>query len=175
MLAVAVRGQAQIDEAVRPLILARVESAHRLATWILQDPSAAEDAVQQAALQAWERRGSLRDPAVVDAWFNRILVNVCKDELRRRARRPAVGAIDVAVGGHQDRSANMDELSRAIARLTPDEQIVLALRFGRDLTVPQIAAETGIPEGTVKSRIHHALAHLRSALQAERRAAEGYL
>jgi DNA-directed RNA polymerase specialized sigma24 family protein len=56
--------------------------------------------------------------------------------------------------------------------LTADQQVVLGLRFGRDLTVPQIAAETGVPEGTVKSRLHHSLEHLRAALAAEHRAEE---
>jgi RNA polymerase sigma-70 factor (ECF subfamily) len=71
-----------------------------------------------------------------------------------------------------DRVAQSDELGRAISRLTPDQQVVLGLRFGRDLTVPQIAAETGLPEGTVKSRLHHSLENLRASLAAEQRAAE---
>ena len=65
-----------------------------------------------------------------------------------------------------------DEIDRSVARLTPDEQVVLGLRFGRDLTIPQIAAQMGLPEGTVKSRLHHALEHVRVALAAERRAEE---
>ena len=52
------------------------------------------------------------------------------------------------------------------------EQIVLGLRFGRDMTIPQIASQTGLPEGTVKSRLHYALEHVRAALDAEHRAEE---
>ena len=76
------------------------------------------------------------------------------------------------IGDSPERLAVRDEIGRAIARLTADEQLVIGLRFGRDLTVPQIAAQTGLPEGTVKSRLHHSLEHLRSALAAERRAEE---
>jgi RNA polymerase sigma-70 factor, ECF subfamily len=68
-----------------------------------------------------------------------------------------------------------DEVARALARLSIDEQVVIALRYGRDLTVPQIAAQTGLAEGTIKSRLHHSLEHLRSALAAERRAEESGL
>jgi DNA-directed RNA polymerase specialized sigma24 family protein len=50
--------------------------------------------------------------------------------------------------------------------------VVVAMRFGRDLTVPQIALQTGIREGTVKSRLHNAQEHLRAAFEAERRAEE---
>jgi RNA polymerase sigma-70 factor (ECF subfamily) len=107
-----------------------------------------------------------------DAWFNKILVNVCRGELRRRARRPALTQIEPAVDGGQSRVPVRDELSRAILKLRPDEQIVVALRFGRDLAVSQIAAETGLAEGTVKSRLHYAMEHLRAALEAERRAEE---
>jgi DNA-directed RNA polymerase specialized sigma24 family protein len=44
------------------------------ANWILHDPAAAEDAVQEAALMAWDRRHSLRDLGTFNAWFNKILV-----------------------------------------------------------------------------------------------------
>ncbi len=92
MLDMAIEAGAQSDDAIRSLLLARLPDAHKLANWILHDPVAAEDAVQEAALLAWDRRRSLRDPASADAWFNRILVNVCRAELRRRSRRPAVTA-----------------------------------------------------------------------------------
>ena len=169
------------DDIVRRLLLARLDDAHRLATFILRDPVAAEDAVQDAALLAWNRRRSLRDAGTVDGWFTRILVNVCRDELRRRTRRPRLVALDLddgvgpAIGpGSQPtvRAGGDADVAGAIARLTADEQALLALRFGRELTVPAIAVVLGVPEGTVKSRLHSTLGHLRAALDAERRARE---
>jgi len=164
------------DDEIADLLLGRAAEAHRLAAWILRDPVGAEDAVQDAALIAWNRRGSLRDGAAAEGWFNRIVVNVCRDELRRRARKRELPGteplIEPAAAPVADHVAERDELDRAVAKLTPDQQIVLGLRFGRDLTIPQIAAETGLPEGTVKSRLHHSLESLRAALAAEHRAAE---
>ena len=166
------------DEAVRRLLLARIDDANRQATFILHDPQAAEDAVQEAALRAWDRRRSLRDDLTADGWFTRILVNVCRDELRRRARRPRLISLDPARGSSPEArsepgpSASDVDLAPAIRRLTPDEQALLALRFGRELTVPEVAAQLGIPEGTVKSRLHSTLQHLRAALDAERRSDE---
>lgn len=159
------------EDAIRELLLGRLAGAYRLATCILRDPVAAEDAVQDAALRAWRMRGGLRDPERVEAWFARIVVNVCRAELDRQGRRPRIRELDPVVsadGGTEQR----DEVGRALARLTPDEQIVVALRFGRDLTIPEIAVQTGIREGTVKSRLHGAQVHLRAALEAERRAEE---
>jgi RNA polymerase sigma-70 factor (ECF subfamily) len=160
------------DDEIADLLLGRAAEAHRLAAWILRDPVGAEDAVQDAALIAWNRRGSLRDAASADGWFSRIVVNVCRDELRRRARKRDLPTTETVLDPGSDRVAERDELGRAISRLTPDQQVVLGLRFGRDLTVPQIAAETGLPEGTVKSRLHHSLENLRASLAAEQRAAE---
>ena len=170
MLDEALTFQSPNDDKVSDLLLSRAAEAHRLAAWILRDPVGAEDVVQEAALIAWRRRSTLRDAASAEAWFNRIVINACRDELRRRARRhdlPGVGAVDDAAA---ERVAERDEIERAVARLTPDEQIVLGLRFGRDLAVPQIASQTGLAEGTVKSRLHHALEHMRGALAAEDRA-----
>jgi RNA polymerase sigma factor (sigma-70 family) len=170
MLDMAIEAGTTSDQAVRTLLLAHLPDAHKLANWILHDPIAAEDAVQEAALLAWGRRRSLRDPAAAEAWFNRILVNVCNGELRRRSRRPAVTEIELTSDGTHGALADTDELTRAIRRLVPDEQLLLALRFGRDMTVPAMAAATRIPEGTVKSRLHSAMEHLRAELEAERRA-----
>ena len=167
------------EAAIRELLLSRLSSAYRVATCILRDPVAAEDAVQEAAVRAWEHRGELRDPGRVDAWFARIVVNVCRAELARSGRRPAASteATEAGLdrtfepGRRMDVELDLrDETSRAIARLTADEQIVVGLRFGRDLTVPQIAAATGLREGTVKSRLHSAQEHLRASFAAERRA-----
>jgi len=55
-------------------------------------------------------------------------------------------------------------IGTAIASLSPDHRIVVALRFYRDLTVPAIAARLGVPVGTVQSRLHHALKRLRDAI-----------
>jgi RNA polymerase sigma-70 factor (ECF subfamily) len=164
---------AMSDDDIAELLVSQAPEAHRLATWILRDPVAAEDAVQEAAVSAWDARKKLRHADNPTAWFTRTLVNVCRDELRRRGRRRTLPELPgSASGGTADRLAVRDEIGRAIAHLSADEQLVIGLRYGRDLTVPQIAAQTGLAEGTVKSRLHHSLEHLRSALAAERRAEE---
>ena len=172
MLEEAIGVKAAGDDDVANLLMARASEAHRLAAWILRDPVGAEDAVQEAALIAWRHRSDLRRAESAGGWFNRIVINVCRDELRRRARKRDLPSILPVVESSSDRLAERDELGRAIARLKPDEQVVLGLRFGRDMTVPQIAAETAVSEGTVKSRLHHSLEHLRAALAAEHRSEE---
>jgi len=154
-----------------------LDRQYRLATAILGDPIEAEDAVHDAALVAWRGFGKLRDVDRFDAWFGRILVNGCRDRLRARRRRPIIGALpmlgNLDAGRGQGGSArdpvtavaDRDELDRAIATLDPDHVVVIALRFASDLSIAEIATRVGIPEGTVKSRLHHALRRLRTALE----------
>lgn len=105
---------------VASLILARVGDAYRLARAILLDDGEAEDAVQEATLAAWRKKGSLRDPARFDVWFERILVNQCRDQLRRRKRSVRLAAPPV---GFQPAAEPIDtgtdaDLDAAIAALT---------------------------------------------------------
>jgi RNA polymerase sigma-70 factor (ECF subfamily) len=69
----------------------RLASSYRLAAIARGDRVDAEDATHEAILSAWARAGTLRDPAAFDAWFDRILVNVCRDRLRHRRRAPRWG------------------------------------------------------------------------------------
>jgi RNA polymerase sigma-70 factor (ECF subfamily) len=63
-------------------------------------------------------------------------------------------------------SLDREAIGGALATLSADHQIVVALRFYRDLTVEQIATRLGVPPGTVQSRLHYALKRLRAALDA---------
>ena len=58
-----------------------------------------------------------------------------------------------------------DEVAGAVARLGPDHRIVIALRYWRDMTLEQVAETLGLPLGTVKSRLHYALAALRTEMK----------
>ena len=158
--------------AFRGLVDRQLEAAYRLAAVILGDRVEAEDAVHDAAIAAWRAFDDLREPTRFEAWFRRILVNGCRDRLRARARHRVVDlgrelgeSEHPTVSDASEAAATRDGLERALAMLDPDHQVVVALRFGADLTVPTIAATLGLPEGTVKSRLHHALGRLRSAMQ----------
>ena len=139
----------------------------------LRDRDEAEDATQEAIARAWSGWGTLRDRNRFDAWFDRILVNVCRNRMRhvRTVRVVALDdAFDVpAADSHGSTMARL-ALEPAFARLSPDQRIIVVLRFWRDLSVEEIAERLGIPAGTVKSRLHYALRSLRAAIESSEEA-----
>jgi RNA polymerase sigma-70 factor (ECF subfamily) len=142
-----------------------------LATVILGDPHEAEDATHDAAVRAWERWDSLRDPDRFDAWFGRILVNECRDRLRRRLRQPlSVPLLEGLPGGRFaasiDAAAEHQALAQALRELNPDQRIAIVLHFYLGLSAKEIGERTGVRTGTVKSRLHYALIALRAAREA---------
>jgi RNA polymerase sigma-70 factor (ECF subfamily) len=144
-----------------------LDRAYRLARAILRDTVEAQDATHDAFVQAWRKWETLRDPDRFEPWFDRILINTCRNRLRaRRWHATDISAEVVLVSGDHARDAeNRQVIGAAIASLSPDHQIVVALRFYRDLTVSDIAARLGVPAGTVQSRLHYALKRLQAALE----------
>jgi RNA polymerase sigma-70 factor (ECF subfamily) len=144
-----------------------LDASYRLARVILGDRVEAEDAVHDAVLVAWTKWSSLRDPARFEAWFYRIVVNTCRDRLRKVARRreQPIEAVTAQVATDEvDSVHGRDQMSRAFGALEPDHRIVLALRYYRDLPVDEIARLTGVRPGTVKSRLHRAQQRMRKLL-----------
>jgi RNA polymerase sigma-70 factor, ECF subfamily len=153
---------------VAGLVMARLGDSYRLARAILLDDGEAEDAVQEASLAAWRRRDSLRDEARFDAWFERILVNQCRDQLRRRGRAVKLAAPPIGFEPESSppETGADDDLDEALECLDADHRIVVVMRYWQDRTVDDIAHRIGIPAGTVKSRLHHALRTMRATLEA---------
>jgi DNA-directed RNA polymerase specialized sigma24 family protein len=103
---------------------ARLLQSYRLATLILRDRDEAEDATQEAIVRAWSSWWALRDRSRFDAWFDRILVNVCRNRLRH-ARTIRVVTLDdsfqnPAADSHAATIARLT-LEPAFARLSPDQ------------------------------------------------------
>ena len=151
-----------------------LDQAFRLARAILLDEREAEDAVQDACLVAWQRGESVRDPDRFAAWFGRVLINGCRDRLRRRQRQQVRAVAlqadwqSIAIGSQSGWASATDDrdLDAAFDRLDADHRIVVLLRFWQDLTLEQIADRLDLPLGTVKSRLHYALRRLRTELEA---------
>jgi RNA polymerase sigma-70 factor (ECF subfamily) len=162
ILIAARRGDQDAFEAViGPLI----EPAHRLATGMLGDPQAAEDAVQEAMVKAWRKLHRHRPGAKLHPWFFAIVANQCRDSLRSRWRNviPLVGGAS-APGMEADASRHVDVV-RALTGLRHRDREAVVLHFYLDLTIGEVAAVLGSSPSATKSRIYRALKTLRPALE----------
>jgi RNA polymerase sigma-70 factor (ECF subfamily) len=175
MIASDVRESATVESA--DVLFARMSDTaltrcYSLAGYLLGDASDAQDATQDALARAWRARGMLRAGEAFDGWLDRILVNTCMDRMRRRKLIRFV-EIDAGEGLHdadpfRDFLAR-DEIGRALTVLTPEQRVVVVLRFWRDLPVDEIARRLDCPPGTVKSRLNHAMTALRKRMERDDR------
>ncbi|HEX5761238.1 MAG TPA: sigma-70 family RNA polymerase sigma factor [Thermoanaerobaculia bacterium] len=137
----------------------------RIAYRYASNPSEAEDIAQDALLRAWRRRSTLRDSARRKQWLATIVRN---EAFRQHAQvRPdPTAVIEIYEGVEDERvvaAVEQADLHAALKRLSERDRRLLDLRYREDLTQSAIADKLGIPEGTVKVRLHRARKRLRRA------------
>lgn len=146
----------------------------------------AEDIAQEVFVQVFKAIDTFRGESKLSTWIYRIAVNLCKNRSKYLSRRhlsdqddidamaervPLSAAKGVSVGD-VSRPDDLVEgmqleavVKRAIAELEEEFREVLILRDVEDLSYEEIASITGLPDGTVKSRIHRARAQLRALVE----------
>jgi RNA polymerase sigma-70 factor (ECF subfamily) len=168
-----IRAQHGDEEAFTSLAVAVGDRLHAVAHRILRDIDLAEDATQQALLNVWQDLPQLRDPARFDAWSYRLLVRACYAEARRTRRSGSnlrLLPADEPMGADGTSTViDRDQLERGFRRLSIDHRAVVVLRHYLDLPLSEVAEALGVPEGTVRSRLHYAMRGLRAALDADAR------
>lgn len=147
-----------------------VRACHR----VLADLHEAEDAAQEAFVTAYRALGTWRQDGPFGAWLRRIAVRIA---LRRAQTRRSVAWLDPMNPGTSDVAGGPDPavvslraeraagIREALARLDEPYREVVALRFFGDLSLTEIADQTGRPLGTVKTHLHRGLVRLRAALE----------
>jgi len=147
----------------------------RTAYSIVKDRDMAEDAVQNALIQAWQHLPSLRETGALRSWLLRIVVNQCISFKRRLARstiflhqsfseQETLLASQIA----DDAKGCMEhswDLAQAVEKLPAKQQNVIALHYYEGMTLPAISQRLQISENTLKKRIQAALSNLRRALR----------
>lgn len=163
---------------------------------LLGNRAEAEEAVQEALARACENIGDLRDPAAAPAWFLRIVTSMCLRTLRRRRLRralfgwldrssddtaapqegdaggvaPLVHATDALPEPH-GALADRERLAALIASLDDlpaKQRAALVLRYGHDLSVPEVAQMLGVEHATAKTHLVRGLARLRDLMEEHR-------
>ena len=144
----------------------------------LRDRDAAETLTQETFLRAWTARDSFREDCAVGTWLIRIALNLARDHTRtgrfRFWKTVAAHAVDVADVASFVPNAEASSESRLIAQqqiaaiwetvagLSQRQRTIFLLRFLEEMDIPEIAATTGLPLGTVKSHLYRALHVIRA-------------
>ena len=162
------------EDAVAAAYAAHGAEIYRFVLRGLGDPGAAQDVVQETFLRAW-RSADRYDPALssLRVWLFAIARNAMLDAVRASGARPWQGAL--ADDDQLERAARpvedgTDRLLRgwvveeALRRLSPEHREVLVQTHLRDRPYAEVAAELGLPVGTVRSRVFYGLRALRVAL-----------
>ena len=158
-------------EAFRHLVESYQDVLYGTAYLMTGNSALSEEHVQEAFLSAWRGIRGFRTGLPFKPWLVRVLVNTVTAQRRRRS--VPIDPLDVAgAQSGADDPAKLAESSesrhrvrQAISALSEEHNIVVTLRFFAGLTVPQVAQALGMREGTIKSRLHRALQHLRRELE----------
>jgi RNA polymerase sigma-70 factor (ECF subfamily) len=139
----------------------------RVAFVVCGDRELAADAVQSAWLVAWRKLGSLRDPARVRAWLLAVTANETRQLIRRRHGALVQIAVEIPGDPRGDPSTGLErlDLRRALAHLSPDDRLLLAMRYAVDLDSDELGAALGTTPPAARMRLSRAVDRLRKELR----------
>jgi RNA polymerase sigma-70 factor (ECF subfamily) len=147
----------------------------------LRDRDAAETLTQETFLRAWSARSSFREDCSIGTWLIRIALNLARDYTRTGRfkfwKNLAASAVDVtevaasvpnhegSVEAHLIAQEQVKLIWETVDGLSERQRSIFLLRFLEEMDIPEIAAVTGLPLGTVKSHLYRALNAIRSRHQ----------
>ncbi len=150
-------------EAFAQRVTAVQERMYRVARGYLQSEHDCLDAVSEAILKAWQKRGTLRDERLFETWLIRILIRECVNIQRRQRRVVLAEELEKCA----DPPSRIRELREAIDALPQQLRAVVVLHYMEGYSVEETAAILHTFKGTVTSRLHYARLKLRELLKEE--------
>lgn len=136
------------------------------------DEELAADATHDVFLRAYEARNRYQEGKSVSTWLFTIAYNICRNHYRSNAyEMQLLATLDAEPISEEqievqlDAAALDDALAQALSELPPPLHQLFSLHYQEELTIPQVAEIVGIPEGTVKSRLHKTMNIIRKKLK----------
>ena len=152
-------------------IIPHIPGLRRYARLLTRDPHRADDLVQDTLLRACAKWTLWRPNSDLRAWLFTIMHNVFINQVR--SAPPESVQLDTIVdGGHMEDAAVGIDLERALARLPDDQREVLLMVTVEDFSYAEVASATGVPVGTVMSRLSRGRRRLREAMEGTRESAD---
>lgn len=156
-------------EALRALSDAHAESIRRYVVHLTGNASGADDIVQETLLRAWRTPKILSQaPESTRSWLFTVARNLVIDEYRSARKRHEFTTDELPERAERDRTDALFEsllVEEALGALAYEHRSVIVHSYYGGRSIAETAAVLGIPEGTVKSRLHYGLRALRLALQ----------
>ncbi len=174
------------EQAFSELVRAYERRVFALVVRMIGNSAEAEELAQDVFVQVFKAVGSFRGESKLSTWIYRIAINICKNrskylKVRHAGEQEELQAIEERLPPGETRRANVAQIERpdemvagkqverivqkAILELEPSFRECLVLRDVEDMSYEEIGAITGLPEGTVKSRIHRARAQLKELVE----------
>lgn len=135
------------------LTVAQTDTLYRVSMSMLKNEHDAQDAVHDAILLAYQNRHKLRQEQYFGTWLTRILINVCKKQLRQRKHYADLGDTLPEIASRDNPYLSV-EIGDAVNRLPEKIRLTVILYYVEDYSVKEIKSILKIPEGTVKSRLN---------------------
>ena len=136
------------------------------------DEELAADATHDVFLRAYEARSRYQEGRRVDTWLFTIAYNICRNHYRSNAYEAQLLATldaepvtDQQIEVQLDQAALDEALTQVLAELPAPLHQIFSLHYQEELTIPQIAEIVGVPEGTIKSRLHKTMNIIRKKLK----------
>jgi RNA polymerase sigma-70 factor (ECF subfamily) len=144
------------EAALQRLLDGYQKKVFRMALAILRDPGIAEEITQEVFLKAWRAFPSYDGRAAPSTWLYAIARNACLSAARAQAYRRTTPLDAVAEPFVADAMTRDLELEQCLARLPEAARYVITLFYYEQRSIKDVAAMLDLPEGTVKSHLHHA-------------------
>lgn len=147
------------EQALLALLELYEEPFYRTAFAYMKNEHDAIEAVQEMTYRCLKKIHTVKEPAYLQTWLMRVLLNVCHDMRKKQSKVELKESIELGTT-----SMPQLEIADIIAKLPREQQELIYLKFFKDLKTHEIAQLQQIPEGTVKSRLHTTLRKLRGII-----------
>ena len=142
-------------------VVEQTDRMYRIAYVLLRSDEDCRDAMQEAALKAWEKRSTLREPRYFATWLTRILINECRNIQRKQKRLVPIREEILPAAPTQDPT-----LSMLLQGLPEKLRLPLVMHAVEGMTYEEISRTLRLPRSTVVGRIQRAKQRLKKELEA---------
>jgi RNA polymerase sigma-70 factor (ECF subfamily) len=166
---------AKNETALERLIAIYEEPLYKAALAYLADKSSAEDAVQNTFITLWQQAHKINKSSALRSWLFATLFNQCRKHIRtlinrqkRELKFAESKSLESSPNTEEKQDSNIALLQSALDKLKDPQKQLIILKFYEKMSIAEISEVMGLKEGTCKSRLHRAIAKLKTLMEVKR-------